>query len=280
MSAGEGIIMKVLRIFPRRTKATPDDPDVRIGEPTLFDSYKNVDKALISVTFTWDIQEAERLKRAWQHIAPVEIGGPALNITMNDDQFTPGLFLKRGYVITSRGCPNRCWFCKAWKTPLKELEIKEGNNILDDNLLACSEDHIRKVFDMLKTQRQVEFSGGLEAARLKNWHIDLMLQAKINQMFFAYDTPDDLEPLIDAGKRLQEAGYNYRKLRCYVLIGYKGDTFEKAEKRLLQTWHTGFMPFAMLYTQDGKYIKEWRKFQKLYVRPAITKSIFKGVLPL
>src|SRR3989304_8081815 len=92
-------------------------------------------------------------------------------------------------------------------------------------------------------------------------------------MFFAYDTPDDFEPLRDAGKRLQKAGFNINKLRCYVLIGYKQDTFGKAQSRLKETWEAGFLPFAMLYTKDGKYDKQWRKFQRQYVRPAITKYL-------
>ena len=55
--------MKALRVFPRKTKATPDDEDVRIGDPGLFDV---ADKILIDCTFTWDIPEVERLAKAWK----------------------------------------------------------------------------------------------------------------------------------------------------------------------------------------------------------------------
>ena len=267
-------IKNTLRIFLHKTSATPDDDNVRIGEPTLFD--KNIEHAFLFVTFTWDIKKAEKLKQIWESICPVEIGGPALNISRDNDEFTPGMFLKKGYVITSRGCPNKCWFCKAWQHPLKELKIKQGNNIADDNILACSENHIRKVFKMLETQSSVKFTGGLEAARLKDWHIDLLLKTKINAMFFAYDTPDDYEPLVYAGKLLQTAGYTRNKMYCYILIGYKGDTFNKAEKRIMDTWKAGFMPFSMLLKdRDGKQNKEWIKFQRMYTRPAIIKAIMK-----
>jgi hypothetical protein len=37
--------------------------------------------------------------------------------------------------------------------PVRELPVCEGANILDDNLLACSEAHIRKVFQMLEGQK-------------------------------------------------------------------------------------------------------------------------------
>jgi radical SAM superfamily enzyme YgiQ (UPF0313 family) len=112
----------------------------------------------------------EKLEKAWRNVAPVTVGGPAFDEP--GGEFVPGMYLKPGYVITSRGCPNNCWFCQVPKREggvIRELEIKDGNNILDDNLLACSEDHIRKVFDMLKKQKYGRpfFTGGLEAARLK-----------------------------------------------------------------------------------------------------------------
>ncbi len=75
---------------------------------------------------------------------------------------------------------------------------------------------------MLARQRKrPTFSGGLEAARLKQWHVDKLAILKPNQMFFAYDTPDDFEPLVSASKKLLAAGFNRTAMRCYVLIGYK-----------------------------------------------------------
>ena len=130
---------------------------------------------------------------------------------------------------------------------------------------------------MLQKQKNpVEFSGGLEAKLLKDWHVSLLWDLRPKQMFFAYDTPDDLEPLVEAGKKLNYANFTRNHCRCYVLIGYENDTFAKAKKRLLKTWEVGFMPMAMLYIgEDGYADKEWRKFQRLWDRPAITKSIIK-----
>lgn len=48
---------------------------------------------------------------------------------------------------------------------LRELPIADGWNVLDDNLLACSPEHIDEVFTMLARQPQrPHFTGGLEAA--------------------------------------------------------------------------------------------------------------------
>lgn len=262
--------MKIVRVFPRRTRATPDDDLAYVGLPHL---YTEADEVHISVTFTWDLPEAERLAKEWRHVAPVKIGGPATG--MRGENFTPGMYLKRGYVITSRGCPNNCWFCSVPKREgdLRELPIAEGWNILDDNLLACSASHIDAVFMMLAEQeRKCEFTGGLEAARLETWHCDWLVALKPKQVFFAYDTPSDYESLVEAGKMLSGVGLggNDHSLRAYVLIGYPHDTFDSAEIRLRQTMVAGFMPMAMLYRDtSGKVDKEWSKFQRIWARPRI-----------
>jgi len=63
-----------------------------------------------------------------------------------------------------------------------------------------------------------------------------------------------------------------------VLIGYQGDSFEAAEKRLLDTWTAGFAPYAMLYkNKDGQTDPEWRQFQRMWVRPQILFSRLKEI---
>ena len=142
---------KIIRVFPRKTNATPDDENVRIATtPGFFDE---ADEVHISVAFTWDLAWAEWAAKQWRQVAPVSIGGPALNEPGGD--FIPGMYLKKGYVITSRGCPNRCWFCSVPHREgfaLRELPITDGWIVTDDNLLACSDQHILGVFEMLKRQ--------------------------------------------------------------------------------------------------------------------------------
>lgn len=268
--------MRLIRVFPRRTKATPTDALAYIGQPDLF---AEADEVHISVTFSWDLPVAERLIRDWERVTPVvKLGGPATGMT--GGEFEPGRYLKPGYLITSRGCPNRCWFCSVWKREgqeVRELPIRDGWNVLDDNLLACSDEHIRAVFAMLKKQSErAQFTGGFEAARLEDWHIDLLADLKPAQVFFAYDTANDLEPLRGAGRKLLEAGFKTitgrpsHSLRAYVLIGYPRDSFEAAEKRLWQTQEAGFMPMAMLYRDlTGRRDLEWMRFQREWARPAM-----------
>lgn len=262
----------ICRVFPRRTRATPTDAYAFVGEPPIF-LPPDIEAVHVSVTWTWDLPEAERLAKAWAHVAPVTIGGPATG--MRGEEFTPGLYVANGYTITSRGCPNKCWFCSVWKRDgnIRELPIRDGWNILDDNLLACSETHIRAVFAMLKRQaRRAEFTGGLEAKALKPWHVDLLADLKPKQQFYAYDTPDDYEPLRAAAKMLHEAGFTARSksLRCYVLIGWPKDTMDAAESRLRQVVGLGMCPMAMLWRDaKGKANDDWRRFQRSWARPAM-----------
>lgn len=261
----------MIRVFPRRTKWTPDDDLAFVGDPPLFRPPEMPVK--ISVTFTWDIEEGKRLYRAWKHYyQDVQIGGPAYGD--EGDGFTPGMFVKEGVTITSRGCPNKCPWCFVPKREgkIRELGIENGWIIQDNNLLACSNYHIMKVFDMLIAQNKaVTFSGGLEARRLRPWHVDMLKRIKIRELWFACDSDAAVKQLEEASKLLRDFSIN--KKRCYVMIGYK-ETLEQAESRLKKVYSLGFLPFAQLYQGENKsnWSREWRSLNRKWCRPAIYKS--------
>lgn len=265
---------RIIRVFPRKTNATPDDELAVVNRPPGF--FDEADAIHVSVTFSWDMPRAERLAKEWERVAPVTVGGPATG--QRSEEFVAGRYIRTGYTITSRGCPNRCWFCNVWRREgvVRELSIVPGWNVLDDNLLACSRSHIEAVAEMLRQQKslghRVEFTGGLEAARLEDWHIYILRDLRPKQIFFAYDTPEDLEPLRDAGRRLLAAGWTpeSKSLRCYVLCGYQGDTRDAADARMRQTIEAGFCPMAMVY-RDSQGVKhhDWQSFQRMWARPAI-----------
>lgn len=286
----------IIRVFPRKTRATPNDSLAFTGLPPIKNTelyrqlvldngspdWRNAKEVHISVAFSNDIPKAELLAEGWHKAGfPVKMGGPAFN--MPGDDFVPGMYLREGYVITSRGCNKSCWFCgvPAREGQLRELPVQVGYNILDDNLLACSEKHIRAVFEMLKSQPQKPiFTGGLDAELLRAWHVDLLREVKAARMYFAYDTPSDYEPLIHAGKLLRDGGISKssNRARCYVLIGYPNDTKEQAEKRLIDTWEAGFFPYAMLYCDEkGETEEAWRQFQRLWVRLQIVYAKLKNL---
>lgn len=279
----------IARVFPRKTKATPDDAMAFFGLPNLLAYQCDISEVRVSVTFTYDIALAEQLAEFWTkaRIAPVTIGGPAYekDQALYPIEFTPGLYIKPGYTFSSRGCPRRCFFCSVWKrwnTAIPLTTIHDGWNLLDDNLLACPRPHVERVFDMLRRQtRRVEFTGGLEAKALEEYHVDLLASLKPRpSMFWAYDPGDSFEEMERAARLMLAAGFTRasHRLRCYVLVGYPKDTIDLAAKRLEDMVRIGFTPMAMVWKPEKpaaeKYRPgpEWRAFQRRWTRPAIIHS--------
>lgn len=269
--------MKLIRVFPSKTKATPDDELAYFGPPDLF---AQADEIHVSCTFTYDKPRAEMLAEVWGRIAPVTLDGVAYGNRGLD--FVPGRYVKEGYTFTSRGCPRRCWFCEVWKhwpKPQLILPLREGWNVLDDNLLACPRSHVEAVFAMLRRQkRRVAFTGGLEARALEDYQVGLLADLRPEPaMFWAYDPGDPYETLANAAARLFSAGFSKRSHRvgCYVLIGFPKDTFTAAEKRLTEMLALGFTPRAMLWRPEKPSAErwapppEWRAFQRRWFRPAL-----------
>jgi hypothetical protein len=266
--------VRIARVFPRRTSMTPTDALAFTDQQPPLLTMPEVDEVKISVAFTWDLPCALRMAEAWRAVGvPVSVGGPAYN--ERGGEFVPGLYLRKGCTITSRGCPNHCWFCAVPRREggLRELPIHDGWNVLDDNLLACSDSHVEAVFQMLARQPYKPiFTGGLEARILKPWHAKRLREIKAARMYFAYDTPDDYEPLVEAGKIMRQEGHTFasHSMACYCLIGYQGDTFDRAEKRLTETVRAGYMPYAMLYRGiGGEKDPTWARFQREWLRPEI-----------
>jgi hypothetical protein len=281
--------LRLIRVFPRRNRATPDDDLARFGPPGMFDE---ADEVHVSVAFTYDKPRAEQLAEQWRHVAPVQVGGPAYEKERGEaypHEFVPGRYVKPGYTFTSRGCPRRCWFCGVWKirpqaTPIPNFPA--GWNVLDDNLLACKPDHVHSVFDMLREQKsptgRIEFTGGLEALSLEDYQVDLLAgMTPRPNMFFAYDPGDEFETLISASRRLQAAGFTARshRMRAYVLIGYPQDTMALADARLQQMLSIGFTPHAMLWSPETPSQEkhrpgpEWKRLQRTWARPAIIHAL-------
>jgi hypothetical protein len=270
--------MKIIRVFPHKTKCTPDDENVRINaEPTLFDE---ADEVHISVSFSWDLKRADELAKAWEHAGfNVKVGGCATG--QREEEFVSGKYVKKGCVITSRGCCNHCWFCDVWKIngTIRELPIVDGYNVLDSNLLQCSEQHIRNVFAMLKRQKEkATFTGGLEAKRLKGWHCELLKDLKPRIIYFAYDTPDDKEPFVNAMELLNAYKVPQSIRRVYCLCGYKGDTPDKALERGRFISSYGAEPYYMFYRdkQNTPLDNTWRKFKDAMGMPQSRRSVLTG----
>jgi hypothetical protein len=270
--------MRVIRVFPRRTSFTPDDSMAFVGDPPLW--RPPADAVHVSVTFTWDVDEAIRLCDAWRaHYHKVKIGGPAWEYerTPNLDNFVPGMYVRPGITFTTRGCDNNCPWCMVPEREGKFRIIGDfapGWIVQDNNILMAPQEHFESVIGMLKTQRKAAtFSGGLDACLLTDWHADALRGLRIDQLFFAADTNGAIGPLEKALRRLQ---IPRRKARCYVLCAFNGETIDVATERLRAVWNAGAMPFAQLYQPPGKridYSQEWRDLARTWSRPAAMMTL-------
>lgn len=269
-------MMRILRVFPKRTNMTPRDDYAFVGDPPLFlPDWRDIKAVHISVTFTWDIDEGKRLTAAWSHYHPeVYIGGPAYGDA--NGNFVPGQYVKSGVTFTSRGCNFNCPWCLVPEREgrLREMDFWSGNIIQDNNLLQCSRRHLTRVFDMLRSQHAIQFTGGLDSTLVTDRIAHDLRGLRIKQLFLSCDTKEAIKPLRWAISKLQ--GFPRNKLRCYVLLAFGGETISEAIERLEEVWQVGCIPFAQLYQPPDRYIrysKEWRDLARTWSRPAATKAI-------
>ena len=255
---------------------TPTKDDLAFyGPPPLF-HLPIKDHVYVSVTFTWDKVIGIYLAEQWaMRFKKVRLGGPAFGDP--GGEFVSGRFIKEGITFTSRGCPKKCPYCLVPQREgkLRELKIQPGHIIQDNNLLACSQGHIEKVFDMLRQQKKgIIFSGGLDKDYLNPRHVELLKTIKIAQsgLWVACDREADL-PKLDKVKDLL-SDFPIDKKRCYVLMGFDGDTPEAAIRRCEKIYdkERGFLPFAQYYqppTAQKRIVpKKWRFAVWKWARPA------------
>lgn len=266
---------EIIRVFPVRTKWTPTDELAFVGNPPLFLPKDEKTPVFVSCVFTWERAWAERVADSWRfHYRDVRIGGPAYET--RPTKFVPGRFLKKDCTITSYGCPKKCGWCNVpvIDGALRELEtIHPGWIVQDNNLLACSREHLEKVFDMLRAQkRNIFFNGGLDKHFMEPWHRDLFDSIPIGELWFACDQEKDL-PALEAILPMLD-GIPLRKRRCYTMLGYQGETLDQAKRRLERVLELGFMPFSQLYQPPTAkqptivYSAEWKALNKKWCRPA------------
>jgi pyruvate-formate lyase-activating enzyme len=217
---------------------------------------------------------------AWARYYPiVRIGGPAFGDPGNT--FTPGQYVRQGVTFTSRGCDNRCPWCFVPKREgrLTLLPITEGQVVQDNNLLQTPRDHQESVYAMLKRQGKVAaFSGGIQASLVDDWVAAQFRQLRINEVWLACDSNGAIGPLRAATRRLSFLRRD--QLRCYVLVGFGGETVTEAARRLAEVWDAGCMPFAQFY-RDGDDKKmtltpEWHSLVREWSRPAAMRVMHRG----
>ena len=268
--------MRIIRVFPRKTSYTPEDQYVFIGPPPMRIFIPDHDEVHVSCAFTWDKETCQELAYQWMAATnkPVRLGGPAFGSPAED--FIPGLYMKPNIIFTTRGCNNNCPWCIVPKLEgrLKELPIYPGNWVQDNNFLQADRAHKDKVFDMLMSQKQICFKGGLEADRIDDHFVNAITSLRIKELWLACDTDSAIPAFRKACEKLRKAGFNRNKLSCYVLS--KGKDMDADEARCRAVYEAGAMPFMQLYRDfsDKKtdYPVAWNRFARQWQRPAAIKA--------
>jgi hypothetical protein len=242
----------IIRVFPEQSNFLPKNSLAFVGSPPKGVKTEGFCVHVCCV-FTWDKGKCEALRDEWQEVTSsrVLLDGPAYGNSGGD--FIPGLYVARGITFTSRGCPKHCSGCfvPEREGKLRELPIRAGNIIMDNNFLACNRAHREKVFAMLTTQTNIEFRGSLDADLLDDYFVERARGADIKSLYLSCDTDCDATPLKRAVARLKRGGFSAEQLYCFVLIGL--ETVERDGERLLAVYDTGCYPWPQLYQPpEGK----------------------------
>jgi hypothetical protein len=266
--------LKIIRVFPAKTSYAPGDGYCFFDVPPLPVFIPEHGAVPVCSEITRDRARAEHLLGNWAAATdkPTLLGGPAYGGAGGD--FVPGRYVRPGITFTSRGCPNSCPWCFVPRREgrLRELPVQAGNIIQDNNFLACSKAHKNRAFEMLKTQRAIEFRGGLQPDLVDDHFAEAARGLRVKRLWLACDTDGAIPALARAAGKLAKAGFGREKLRCYVLIGQNG--MDADEARLRAVYEAGCMPFAQLYRAEEPfdYPARYRKFARMWQRPAATRA--------
>jgi hypothetical protein len=237
-------------------------------------SWRVGDTLYQSIPFTWLLSQAENQAR--EHKGAVIAGGPAVSLMGAPWAETPEAvpydtlsFHNPLATFTTRGCPNRCEFCAVPKIEgdFDQLHTwKPAPIVCDNNLLAGTQGHFYAVIESLRPFPYADFNQGLEARRLKPFHVDLLRSLKAVKIRFAFDHWSQETAVHDAIELCQKAGLN--NLGCYCLIGWNDDPQSaRARLDLVRSW--GIRPNAMRYQPLDTLVKnshigeEWTKAELL-----------------
>lgn len=231
----------------------------------------------MSIPFTWLLPKAEMTAK--EHKGKVIAGGPAIDLMGCDWAETPGTceydtlaFHNTCATFTTRGCPNKCKFCAVPKIEgdFVELETwKPAPLICDNNILASSTRHFKKVIDSLLNFPFVDFNQGLQANLFIAWRAEEIKRLNSVLLRFAFDfhfRESELKEAIDIA-----AHYGLKNIRIYCLVGFK-DSPEDAHYRLEKVRQWGIRPNPMRYQPLDTLVKN------SYVAPGWTDRELKNTM--
>jgi len=263
----------------------------------------SVSVVYISCVFTKNRPKALGIARFFEELGvEVHIGGYGINDAKLPDEIEHimpdyslyGSDYSMGF--TSRGCIRRCPWCIVWRkegsirehSPIEEFWNRRHEKVLllDNNFLA-SERWAEKLKFLTDRRLKVCFNQGLDI-RLVDQEVARQLartryfddQFRRRRLYFAFDSPDYEDAVIEGIRLLKRYGIPPRHLMFYVLVGfgirpddYTWDYFLSHDYyRLKLLCDLGVLPYIMLYN-DRQDIPLLRRFKRWACQPRLYKSV-------
>ena len=209
----------------------------------------------LSVVFSWDVDRAICMAR--EHKGRVVVGGPAAMLNREAfaaiaepqavcEEVEPILFHNPLASFSTRGCPNKCEFCAV---PKVEGDLYQVTNfrpapmMCDNNFLAATMNHQRRVVSELERFDLVDFNQGLDARLFTPERADNLGRLRLHARF-AFDHANTEVAVHDAIELCRKR--TTKRVSVYVLIGFK-DTPDDALYRLEKVREWGAEPNPMRY---------------------------------
>ena len=181
------------------------------------------------------------------------------------------------YGFLTRGCPRSCNFCivgkkegnKSYKvSDLSQFWKGQKNiDILDPNLLACKENKIELLNQLVESKSIVNISQGFDIRLMDIESLNLINKLKIKAIHFAWDnyefnTYDKLKFWRD---KIQ---FEERKVKVYVLTNFN-TTHKQDLERIYKLQELQYDPYIMIYDkinspQKTRYLARWCNNKLIY----------------
>ena len=189
-----------------------------------------------------------------------------------DYSIYPQIDGKTAYGFLTRGCVNKCKWCIV---PTKEGKIKpymdieqiaiNGRNkivLMDNNILGLpdyAEQQFKKIISM---KLKVDFNQAMDARLVTDKFARLIAKTKwLRQPTFGCDTQAQIEPCIQAIRKIQEHGYKGSFMLYTMLHGDFKECLERVSMWRDEKWGHKIDPFAqpMLdLTKQTQNIPQWQ----------------------
>lgn len=203
----------------------------------------------ISIPFTWDLPGVRRallMAHGTGQWSRVLIGGPAVCLMpdyfadldfVDIGQDAPGVLQRVNPMATrtTRGCPRGCGFCGVRTIEPGWSELADWPDlpvIMDNNLLASSEQHFDRVMDRLEGHGWADIQGF--DSRLVNEHhaerLARLAKDKRTKFRVGLDSFGYQEPWSNAMEAMRKAGIPKRVFHIYSVVGFR-ETPEQAWRR-------------------------------------------------